>query len=244
MKNKNTLGAVILASAALAVPALAQNETSTQQNVPANQDLNLRLAQTVDETGNTVNGVANNTLNGVNGTVGTVGNTANNTLGVAGNTLNNTLGTAGGTLNGTLGTVGNTATGVVGSLNPTLQPIGEGVGGALNNLTQPQTVQSLLEFLSSVIPNHIEAHVNLDSLRVEKITLDIRGVDLRNLRVDLLVANSRNAGQVRPALNNYRSTPAPRTAAPSSFAPRTNTPRPNTAPAPRPNATRPAPAPR
>ncbi|MBV9467719.1 MAG: hypothetical protein JOZ57_00570, partial [Abitibacteriaceae bacterium] len=80
-------------------------------------------------------------------------------------------------------------------------PIGQGVGGALNNLTQPDTVRSLLDFLSSVIPNHIEAHVNLDALRVDKVTLDIRGVDLRNLRVDLLVANSKN-GPVQPMMGN------------------------------------------
>ena len=200
MKSKHSFGAVLLASAALAVPSWAQNESNanTQSStqpaeaaVPADQNLNLRLAQTLDG----------------------AGNTANRTLGTAGSTLNNTLGTTGNTLNNTLGTVGNTATGVVGGLNPTLQPIGQGVGGALNNLTQPQTVQSLLEFLSSVIHNHIEAHVNLDSLRVEKLTVDIRGVDLRNLRVDLLVANSRNAGQVRPALNTAG------TASPSSVAP-------------------------
>jgi hypothetical protein len=110
---------------------------------------------------------------------------------------------AAGAINGvgnTVGTVGNTAQGVVGSLQPTLQPVTQGVGGALDNLTQPQTVSSLLEFLAGVIPNHIEAHVNLDSLRVDKLTVDVRGVDLRNLRVDLLVANSRNAGTVRSAL--------------------------------------------
>jgi hypothetical protein len=102
--------------------------------------------------------------------------------------------------------VGNTAQGVVGSLQPTLQPVTQGVGGALDNLTQPQTVSSLLEFLAGVIPNHIEAHVNLDSLRVDKLTVDVRGVDLRNLRVDLLVANSRNAGTVRSALPSAGST--------------------------------------
>jgi hypothetical protein len=102
---------------------------------------------------------------------------------------------------GTVGQIGNAAGNVVGGLQPTLQPIGQGVGSALNNLSQPDTVASLLDFLSSVIPNHIEAHVNLDALRVDKLTVDVRGVDLRNLRVDLLVANSRNAGQVRPVLN-------------------------------------------
>ena len=131
-------------------------------------------------------------------TVNQVGNTAGQVAGQ----LPGTVGQVGNTVGNTVGQVGNAAGNVVGGLQPTLQPIGEGVGGALNNLTQPQTVSSLLEFLSSVIPNHIEAHVNLDALRVEKLTVDVRGVDLRNLRVDLLVANSRNAGQVRPVLGS------------------------------------------
>ena len=122
--------------------------------------------------------------------------------GQAVNQVGNTAGQVAGQLPGTVGQVGNAAGNVVGGLQPTLQPVGEGVGGALNNLTQPQTVSSLLEFLSSVIPNHIEAHVNLDALRVEKLTVDVRGVDLRNLRIDLLVANSRNAGQVRRVLGS------------------------------------------
>lgn len=107
---------------------------------------------------------------------------------------------AAGQVPGTVSSVGNAATGVVGGLQPTLQPVAQGVGGALNNLTQPDNISALLQFLSSVVPNHIEAHVNLDALRVEKLTVDVRGVDLRNLKVDLLVANSRNAGQVRPAM--------------------------------------------
>lgn len=130
--------------------------------------------------------------------VGQVGNTANQAV----NQVGNTAGQVAGQVPGTVGQVGNAAGNVVGGLQPTLQPIGEGVGGALNNLTQPNTVNSLLDFLSSVIPNHIEAHVNLDALRVEKLTVDVRGVDLRNLRVDLLVANSRGVGQVRPVMGN------------------------------------------
>jgi hypothetical protein len=132
----------------------------------------------------------------VDRTVGQAGNAASSIVGQTGQTagqLENTVGS-------TVGQLGNTTGNVVGGLQPTLQPVGQGLGNALNNLTQPDTVSSLLEFLAGVIPNHIEAHVNLDSLRVEKVTLDIRGVDLRNLRVDLLVANSRNAGQVRPAM--------------------------------------------
>ncbi len=125
---------------------------------------------------------------------------AGNVAGQAVNQVGNTAGQVAGQLPGTVGQVGNTAGNVVGGLQPTLQPIGEGVGGALNNLTQPQTVSSLLDFLASVIPNHIEAHVNLDALRVDKLTIDVRGVDLRNLRVDLLVANSRGVGQVKPAM--------------------------------------------
>jgi hypothetical protein len=138
----------------------------------------------------------------VNSTVAQVGNTVNGALGQTAGTAGQLGNTLGNTANGALGQVGNTAGQVVGGLQPTLQPVTQGVGGALNNLTQPDTVRSLLEFLQGVIPNHIEAHVNLDALRVEKLTVDVRGVDLRNLRVDLLVANSRNAGQVRPALNN------------------------------------------
>lgn len=134
--------------------------------------------------------------------VGQVGNTANQAVGQVGNTA----GQVAGQLPGTVGQVGNAAGNVVGGLQPTLQPIGEGVGGALNNLTQPNTVNSLLEFLSSVIPNHIEAHVNLDALRVGKLTVDVRDVDLRNLRVDLLVANSRGAGQVKPLMGNGSGT--------------------------------------
>ena len=130
------------------------------------------------------------------GAVGQAGTAAGSVAGQVGSAAGNVAGQ----LPGTVGAVGNAAGNVVGGLNPTLQPIGQGVGGALNNLTQPDTVRSLLDFLSSVIPNHIEAHVNLDALRVEKLTVDIRGVDLRNLRVDLLVANSRSAGQVRPAM--------------------------------------------
>jgi hypothetical protein len=118
----------------------------------------------------------------------------------------NTTGQVAGQLPRTVNSVGNTAGNLVGSLQPTLQPVAQGVGGALDNLTQPQTISSLLEFLAGVIPNHIEAHVNLDSLRVDKLTVDVRGVDLRNLRVDLLVANSRNAGTVRPALPAAGST--------------------------------------
>jgi hypothetical protein len=127
---------------------------------------------------------------------------AGTAAGQAVNQVGNTAGQVAGQLPGTVGQVGNAAGNVVGGLQPTLQPIGEGVGGALNNLTQPQTVSSLLEFLASVIPNHIEAHVNLDALRVEKLTVDVRGVDLRNLRVDLLVANSRGAGQARPVMGS------------------------------------------
>jgi hypothetical protein len=129
----------------------------------------------------------------------------NQTVNQAGTTAGQVAGQVPGTVGQvgqTVGQLGNTAGNVVGGLNPTLQPVGQGVGNALNNLTQPDTVSSLLEFLSSVIPNHIEAHVNLDALRVDKLTVDIRGVDLRNLRVDLLVANSRNAGQARPVMNS------------------------------------------
>lgn len=142
---------------------------------------------------------------GAGQTAGQVGTAA----GQAVNQVGNAAGQVAGQLPGTVGQVGNTvgqagnaAGNVVGGLQPTLQPIGEGVGGALNNLTQPQTVSSLLDFLASVIPNHIEAHVNLDALRVEKLTVDVRGVDLRNLRVDLLVANSRGVGQVRPVMGS------------------------------------------
>jgi hypothetical protein len=127
-----------------------------------------------------------------------VANTANNTVATAGQTATNVAGQ----LPGTVSSVGNTAGNVVGGLQPTLQPVGQGVGSALNNLTQPDNVSALLEFLSSIVPNHIEAHVNLDALRVEKLTVDVRGVDLRNLKVDLLVANSRNAGVVKSALPN------------------------------------------
>lgn len=151
---------------------------------------------TLDNAGNTagqVTGQAPGVFNGANQTLGQVGNSANGALGQVGNT-------AGQVTDG----LGNTTGGLVGGLQPTLQPVTQGVGGALNNLTSPDTISSLLEFLAGVIPNHIEAHVNLDSLRVEKLTVDIRGVDLRNLRVDLLVANSRNAGQVRPALQTGR----------------------------------------
>ena len=146
-------------------------------------------------------GAANGAANTANNAVNTVGNTAGNAVGQVGNVANGALGQVGNTANGALGQVGNT----VGGLAPTLQPVTQGVGGALNNLTQPDTVRALLEFLAGVIPNHIEAHVNLDALRVEKLTVDVRGVDLRNLKVDLLVANSRNAGQVRPALNTNGS---------------------------------------
>ena len=132
--------------------------------------------------------------------------TTSGTVNGAAGAVNSTVGTAGNAVGNTVGAVGNTAQGVVGGLQPTLQPVAQGVGGALDNLTQPQTVSSLLEFLAGVIPNHIEAHVNLDSLRVDKLTVDVRGVDLRNLRVDLLVANSRNAGQVRSALPSAGST--------------------------------------
>ena len=152
--------------------------------------LSLPVAAQNQTTGQTATGA-------VNGAVNTAGQAAGQVTGQ----LGNTAGQLGNTAGNVVGQTGQAVGGVVGGLNPTLQPIGEGVGGALNNLTQPQTVNSLLEFLSSVIPNHIEAHVNLDALRVEKLTVDIRGVDLRNLRVDLLVANSRGAGQVRPALN-------------------------------------------
>lgn len=141
-----------------------------------------------------------NPIAGAGQTAGQVAGQAGAAAGQAVNQVGNAAGQVAGQSPGTVGQVGNAAGNVVGGLQPTLQPIGEGVGGALNNLTQPQTVSSLLEFLSSVIPNHIEAHVNLDALRVEKLTVDVRGVDLRNLRVDLLVANSRNAGQVRPVL--------------------------------------------
>lgn len=137
------------------------------------------------------------------GTVNQAGQTAGNVANTAGQTVGNVAGQAPRVLDSTgrvVGQVGDTAGNLVGGLQPTLQPVTQGVGGALNNLTQPDTVAALLEFLSGVIPNHIEAHVNLDALRVEKLTVDVRGVDLRNLRVDLLVANSRNAGQVRPAL--------------------------------------------
>ncbi len=127
---------------------------------------------------------------------------ASNTVGQVTNQVPGAVDAAGRTVGQLGNTVGNTAGTVVGGLQPTLQPVGQGVGNALNNLTQPDTVSALLEFLAGVIPNHIEAHVNLDSLRVEKLTVDVRGVDLRNLRVDLLVANSRNAGQVRPVLGS------------------------------------------
>jgi hypothetical protein len=138
----------------------------------------------------------NDAVNAAGQATGQIGNTA-------GQTLNNAAGQAPRLLDSTgrtVGQVGNTAGNLVGGLQPTLQPVTQGAGNALNNLTQPDTVAALLEFLSGVIPNHIEAHVNLDALRVEKLTVDVRGVDLRNLRVDLLVANSRNAGQARPAL--------------------------------------------
>ncbi len=140
---------------------------------------------------------------------------ANQTANTAGQVAN----AAAGQVPGTVSAVGNTATGVVGGLQPTLQPVTQGVGGALNNLTQPDNISSLLEFLSSVVPNHIEAHVNLDALRVDKLTIDVRGVDLRNLKVDLLVANSRNAGQVRPAMSNNSKSPtnASATAQPLTF---------------------------
>jgi hypothetical protein len=128
------------------------------------------------------------------------GQTATGVVNQAGQTAGQVTGQLGNTAGNVVGQAGQAVGGVVGGLQPTLQPVGEGVGGALNNLTQPQTVQSLLEFLASVVPNHIEAHVNLDALRVDKLTVDIRGVDLRNLRVDLLVANSRGGGQVRPVL--------------------------------------------
>jgi hypothetical protein len=128
-------------------------------------------------------------------TAGAAGQTAGQVAGQVGNAV----GQAGNAAGNVVGQAGQAAGNVVGGLQPTLQPIGEGVGGALNNLTQPQNINSLLEFLSSVIPNHIEAHVNLDALRVDKLTVDVRGVDLRNLRVDLLVANSRG-GQARPAM--------------------------------------------
>ncbi len=133
-------------------------------------------------------------------------------LGSAGSTTNRLTaplpGQVGSTLNQTgplVGQVGQTANNLVGGLQPTLQPVTSGVGNALDNLTQPNTVNSLLEFLSSVIPNHIEAHVNLDALRVDKLTVDVRGVDLRNLRVDLLVANSRGAG-AKPAMTTGTGT--------------------------------------
>lgn len=135
--------------------------------------------------------------------VGAAGNVAGQAAGAAGNVVNqagNVAGNVAGQLPGTVGQVGDAAGNIVGGLQPTLQPVGQGVGNALNNLTQPDTVRSLLEFLAGVIPNHIEAHVQLDALRVGKVTVDIRDVDLRNLHVDLLVANSRNAGQVRPAM--------------------------------------------
>ncbi len=112
---------------------------------------------------------------------------------------------AGNAANSAVSRAGQTANGVVNGLQPTLQPVTQGVGGALNNLTQPDTMRSLLEFLAGVIPNHIEAHVNLDALRVEKLTVDVRGVDLRNLRVDLLVANSRG-GAVTPMMGNGSNT--------------------------------------
>jgi hypothetical protein len=132
----------------------------------------------------------------VDNVAGTVGNTAGQVAGQ----VPGTVGQAGQAVGSAVGQLGNTAGNVVNGLQPTLQPVGQGVGNALNNLTQPDTVSALLDFLSSIIPNHIEAHVNLDALRVDKVTLDIRGVDLRNLRVDLLVANSRGAGQVQPMM--------------------------------------------
>lgn len=146
-------------------------------------------AMAQNQTGQTVGQTATGAVNAAGQTAGQVTGQLGNTAGQVGNTAGNVVGQTG-------QAVGN----VVGGLQPTLQPVGEGVGGALNNLTQPQTVQSLLEFLASVVPNHIEAHVNLDALRVDKLTVDIRGVDLRNLRVDLLVANSRGGDQVRPVL--------------------------------------------
>ena len=141
--------------------------------------------------------------NAAGGAVNQAGQTANQAVNQAGQTVGGAVNAVPGTVNAAgqaVGQVGNTAGNLVGGLQPTLQPVTQGVGSALNNLTQPDTVSALLEFLAGVIPNHIEAHVNLDALRVEKLTVDIRGVDLRNLRVDLLVANSRNAGQVRPVM--------------------------------------------
>jgi len=137
-------------------------------------------------------------------------NNANTAANQAGQAVGGVTNQVPGALNAagqTVGQVGNTAGNLVGGLQPTLQPVTQGVGGALNNLAQPDTISALLEFLAGVIPNHIEAHVNLDALRVEKLTVDVRGVDLRNLHVDVLVANSRNAGQVRPVVGQNGSNP-------------------------------------
>lgn len=143
---------------------------------------------------------AQNTAAGAADQVGQAANTATNQVGQAVNSATNQVPATLNATGQTVGQVGNTAGNLASGLQPTLQPVTQGVGNAVNNLTQPDTVSALLEFLAGVIPNHIEAHVNLDALRVEKLTVDVRGVDLRNLRVDLLVANSRNAGQVQPVM--------------------------------------------
>ncbi|MDF2441014.1 MAG: hypothetical protein JWN98_1998 [Abditibacteriota bacterium] len=176
LKQQSTLVGALALSAMATLPAQAQ----VNANGAANQ-----AGQTAGQVAGQAGQTAGQAVNQAGQTVGGVANQLPGTLNAAGQTV---------------GQVGNTAGNLVGGLQPTLQPVTQGVGSALNNLTQPDTVSALLEFLAGVIPNHIEAHVNLDALRVEKLTVDVRGVDLRNLRVDLLVANSRNAGQVRPVM--------------------------------------------
>lgn len=160
--------------------------------------------------------------NNAGGAVNQAGQTAGQAVNQAGQAVGGVASQVPGTVNAagqTVGQVGNTAGNLVGGLQPTLQPVTQGAGNALNNLTQPDTISALLEFLAGVIPNHIEAHVNLDALRVEKLTVDVRGVDLRNLRVDLLVANSRNAGQVRPVMGQSSSGTSGGTSSGGSYRP-------------------------
>jgi hypothetical protein len=171
-RTPSTFAAVLTVAAGVSLPVHAQVNADNTAN---------QAGQVANQAGQTTGQVANQAGQTVNGVTNQVPRVLDST-------------------GRTVGQVGDAAGNLVGGLQPTLQPVTQGVGGALNNLTQPDTVSALLEFLSGVIPNHIEAHVNLDALRVEKLTVDVRGVDLRNLRVDLLVANSRNAGQVRPAL--------------------------------------------
>ena len=70
-----------------------------------------------------------------------------------------------------------------------------------SNLAVPRRVKDFIE---------ISEYTSLDDLirflDGAELTVDIRGVDLRNLRVDLLVANSRSGGQVRPVMGNNQGT--------------------------------------